>query len=165
MKRSVLGVLMAAVACVQEPALRPIVPRLTIEVAEVDGGAPDAGASDAGNPSAFVCALPFGGPDCCGASGARVGSASCSDAGYRCQMGSACTCLGTVAPFHCVDSCAGDAYVGAVCGPSGWGCPQGLIKTSECAEGTCFGEPGDCCVGARCVSGEWTCRSIRSPCP
>jgi len=161
MRTSLLVLLVLLVAgCGRSIGLRPIdKPPVT-----VIGISADAGTVDAGIAALVSCSLPFGGPDCCGSTNARVGSASCSDGGYVCEAGALCACQGAPAAFHCVDVCGGDAYTGAVCTLAGWACPQGLIKTSDCPAGTCFGEPGDCCIGAQCNLGAWTCQALRSPC-
>lgn len=154
-----VSALLLATACPQVPVSQPIRPTLHLAV---DGGFD--GGVDGGFTQPPTCTLPFGGPDCCSSAGARVGGATCTTSGYVCSEGTLCLCNGTSAGFHCIDACGTDAFVSATCGTSGWQCPTGLIKTTDCPAGTCFGEPGDCCIGPHCVDGQWTCDSIRDPC-
>jgi hypothetical protein len=101
---------------------------------------------------------PFG-VDCC-VNGQRVGAARCIDGAQVCEAGDLCTCEGAAQTFNCVDFCGTDAVTGPVCVSGAWQCASGLMKTSECASGTCWGEPGDCCVQPACVDGAWTCASL-----
>ncbi len=153
---TILG--MVILGCGRLSGVTPIEPRLA--VIGVDAGHVE----DGGVPTSSMCSLPFEGPDCCGDTGSRVGSAQCSDQSYVCETGTLCTCLNAAAGFHCVDVCGGDAFVSATCSATGWTCASGLIKTSDCPAGTCFGDPGECCIGPQCLQGQWTCQSIREPC-
>lgn len=156
----ILFALCSATGCDRATGLRTIEPVIVLvgHPSTSDGGT--VGATDAGT----ACTLPFGGPDCCGDTNQRVGEATCTGAEYVCGAGSLCSCAGSAATFHCVDVCGGDGFVSAVCLGSEWGCPQGLIKTSDCEPGTCFGDPGECCIAPHCEAGQWTCESIRDPC-
>lgn len=100
------------------------------------------------------------GPPCCDSAGARVSGANCGAFGCSCSTGVLCACAGAPAQFLCSDFCGSDALADPVCGANGWECDQGLIRTDSCAQGTCWGEPGDCCVNPQCFDGRWVCDSI-----
>ena len=117
-------------------------------------------AVDAGQlPKPDNCTVAFTGPDCCDAAQQRLGSAACVDGDYVCTSGEICGCHGQAQTFHCSDFCGSDAFVSATCGGAGWICPPGLIETSSCPPDTCWGEPGDLCLAARCVEGRWVCEN------
>lgn len=101
---------------------------------------------------------PFG-VDCC-VNGQRVTSASCVDGAQVCEAGEPCSCAGVAQTFNCVDFCGTDAVSAPVCRFGQWQCASGLMKTSDCPRGTCWGEPGDCCAQPACVDGAWTCASL-----
>ena len=121
-----------------------------------DGGALRPSVPDAGG-RACVDA-PFG-VDCC-ANGQRVTGARCVDGAQVCDVGEICACAGEAQTFNCVDFCGTDAVTGPSCVNGAWQCATGLMKTSDCASGTCWGEPGDCCVEPACVDGAWSCASL-----
>lgn len=127
--------------------------------ASIDAGvtAPDAAIVLRGDAGAAAC-TPFG-VDCC-RDGQRVTSASCVDGAAVCGDGAFCTCGGEAQTFNCVDFCGTDAVAGPMCENGVWRCERGLMPTSDCPPGTCWGEPGDCCRNPRCVNGAWECAAI-----
>ncbi|MBK7865053.1 MAG: hypothetical protein IPJ65_41930 [Archangiaceae bacterium] len=120
-------------------------PSLTLDAGRIE---PDAGPTG--------CNVPFGGPNCCDSAGTHVGGATCTADRYTCTTGTVCACAGEPQAFYCSDVCGSDAYINPTCGAAGWFCPSGLIKTTDCEPGTCWGEPGDACQ-TRCVDGRWSC--------
>lgn len=103
-------------------------------------------------------AAPFG-VDCC-RNGQRVTSARCVNGAQVCDDGAPCSCGGVAQTFNCVDFCGTDAVSGPECVNGVWRCASGLISTSTCPAGTCWGLPGDCCQQPRCEAGEWKCAAI-----
>lgn len=145
MNRKIAAVIVLSAACGRAPPLRSIDP---------SGVAVDAGRLAKPN----HCTVAFGGPDCCAADGRRTTQATCVDNEYACGTGTICSCADMPQTFHCSDFCGSDAYVSPICGSAGWQCPAGLIATSDCPPGTCWGEPGDACV-SQCVDGVWVCET------
>lgn len=117
-------------------------------------GLPDGG--DSTGDGGFPCRgqLPV---DCCGSAGQRLSSATCTAQGFTCEMGQICQCAGKPQTSVCADVCGSDSYIGPECTAQGFQCPSGLIETSSCPKGTCWGEPGDCCLDPRCENGAWVC--------
>jgi hypothetical protein len=145
-------VILVLSACGRVTPLRTLEPEGATAVARHDAGAtaPPSG-----------CDVAFGGPDCCAGdgTGARVTSATCQAGSYVCSQGAVCSCHGQAQTFFCTDFCGSDAFVEPTCGAAGWLCPSGLIETSSCPKGTCWGEPGEGCL-AVCRDGEWTCEPL-----
>lgn len=114
---------------------------------------------DSGTPPVSPYAGPDG-PPCCDSAGARLTSASCTAGICTCSTGTFCLCAGAPAAFACSDFCGSDAFIDAQCTAEGWSCGSGMVRTDSCAAGTCWGEPGDCCVNPSCVDGAWQCSEI-----
>lgn len=120
-------------------------------------------AGGSGADAGLACGtLPFG-PDCC-ESGRRVTSASCVQGQWSCETGAFCTCEGKPQTFQCAEYCGSDAFVAPDCVNGEWVCSRPTMPTSNCRADTCWGEPGDCCGGAACVDGGWTCAFTPSGC-
>ena len=121
-----------------------------------DGAPVDA--TQGGCPGSF----PFVGPDCCDSRGQRLGSAECSGSTWQCEApGSLCLCQGRAQDSGCTDACGSDAFDSLQCEGNAWVCGPGMIKTSDCPPGTCWGDPGPCCdeggnpVNLVCQDGKW----------
>lgn len=106
--------------------------------------------------------LPFG-PDCC-EGGRRTTSATCVSDAWVCTLGTFCTCAGKAQPFQCAEYCGSDAFVAPDCVNGEWICSAPTAPTANCRADTCWGEPGECCGGAACVDGGWTCAFTPSDC-
>lgn len=128
------------------------------------GEAPAPPVAPVDSPDAAVTLLTaFAGPDgppCCDSAGNRVTSAQCSEGVCRCAVGAFCVCQGAPAGFLCTDFCGSDAVMDPECSDTGYTCPRGFTQTNSCPSGTCWGEPGDCCVNPSCVDGAWRCAEI-----
>jgi hypothetical protein len=129
----------------------PIVVRGDAGLDRIDSGVPDAG-------HARCDEAPFG-VDCC-VSGQRVSSSRCENGAQTCDTGEICACGGAAQRFNCVDFCGTDAVTSPECVSGQWQCASGLIDSAQCPAGTCWGEPGDCCVNPSCVEGAWSCESL-----
>lgn len=117
--------------------------------------APDAGQPrDAG--IQLACDGRPTGPDCC-EGGRRVTSASCLADRWVCERGAYCECGGAPQGFSCSDFCGSDIIQPPACISGRWACGGGLVETSSCSPGTCWGFPGDNCLDAECVAGRWLC--------
>lgn len=117
---------------------------------------------DAGVDAGMPCIGPLG-PPCCDVEGQRLRSASCVEGQWSCEADAFCTCRGAPARGVCTDFCGSDAFVDPSCEADGWSCGA-LQSTETCPAGTCFGDPGECCLGPVCKDGAWRCTALKVPC-
>ena len=148
MRRALLIISSTFLACGAPGSLKLVTARPTIALS-----------ADAGTGCGT---LPFG-PDCC-EGGRRVSSARCVSDAWACTTGTFCTCAGKAQPFQCAEFCGSDAFAPPDCVNGEWVCSGPTMPTSSCRADTCWGEPGDCCGGATCVDGGWTCAFTPSNC-